>query len=293
MLSVAIFILFFAKAQVDASQLPTWTTLDMPGAMDTAPLGISGDNIIGIYYDTSIGGRAFLYNGTTWTMLDMPGAISTSISGISGNNIVGYYLDASSVTHGFFYTMPSNNPPDFSFPDESTVTGNVRFLQKIPENFKFTEGSKDITKGSEYIKYLQIVLSEEGPDIYPESKVSGVYGDLTKNAVNNFIKTNNFEGESSVLLGKRTVEKLNADLEKFRNAIVMWRSRDKWIEKTVNKEYETYSGTPFGSSFPTSLIETLSPEGSMATAVITGDVLHHGKHIFFKGEDIIQIVGDR
>ncbi|MFA5239492.1 MAG: PEP-CTERM sorting domain-containing protein [Phycisphaerae bacterium] len=78
----------------------TWTAFSKPEALDTWAYDISGNKIIGCYYD-DIGNRehSFLYDGTTWTTLNAPGAYSTHAYGIDGSNIVGYYDDS----HGFLY----------------------------------------------------------------------------------------------------------------------------------------------------------------------------------------------
>src|SRR5208337_4579084 len=87
----------------------TYTTLDDPLASQSPPhpyyafgtqaYGISGNNIVGDYYDSSSNEHGFLYNGSTWTTIDDPlasaGVDGTQANGISGNNIVGYYTDSS------------------------------------------------------------------------------------------------------------------------------------------------------------------------------------------------------
>jgi len=85
----------------------TYTTLDdplAPGATTEAH-GISGGNIVGSYYDSSITRHGFLYNGSTYTTLDDPLGRETFPQGISGGNIVGYYFDSSfpGSDHGFLY----------------------------------------------------------------------------------------------------------------------------------------------------------------------------------------------
>jgi hypothetical protein len=83
----------------------TYTTLDDPlGVNGTIAIGISGNNVVGYYNDSSGNNNGFLYNGSTWTTLNYPGAVGTVAIGISGNNVVGYYfVDSSSYAHGFLY----------------------------------------------------------------------------------------------------------------------------------------------------------------------------------------------
>jgi len=79
----------------------TWKTLDAPGATKTYMTGISGNNIVGLYLETSY--KSFLYDGTTWTTLVMPGVNANQlvVRGIDGSNIVGWY--DKSQAHGFLY----------------------------------------------------------------------------------------------------------------------------------------------------------------------------------------------
>ena len=79
-------------------QAQTYTTLDNPaGTGGTYAYGISGNNIVGWYANSSGWQLGFLYNGSTYTTLNDPlGVNGTYANGISGNNIVGYYYDSSS-----------------------------------------------------------------------------------------------------------------------------------------------------------------------------------------------------
>jgi hypothetical protein len=77
---------------------------DPLGVNGTAAFGISGNNIVGVYLDSSGNNNGFLYNGSTWTTLDDPlGVNGTQVLGIDGNNIVGYYIDSSGNMNGFLY----------------------------------------------------------------------------------------------------------------------------------------------------------------------------------------------
>ena len=81
-----------------------WTTLDMPGALNTSIYGIDGNKVVGVYDFGGYGSwYSFLYNGSTWTTIAKPGATQTQIYGIDGNNLVGAYNDDSNQTHGFLY----------------------------------------------------------------------------------------------------------------------------------------------------------------------------------------------
>jgi hypothetical protein len=83
----------------------TFTTLNVPGATDTIPLGVSGSDIVG-GYDNGGSRYGFVYNGSGYTTLAVPGAVSTIVQGISGGDIVGYYSNSSG-TYGFLYNGSS------------------------------------------------------------------------------------------------------------------------------------------------------------------------------------------
>jgi hypothetical protein len=79
-----------------------FTTLSVPGAIQTRAWGISGNNIVG-YYTGFTGTYGFLYNGSSYTTLSVPGAVTTWAQGISGNDIVGYYKSGTGSMNGFLY----------------------------------------------------------------------------------------------------------------------------------------------------------------------------------------------
>ncbi len=82
-----------------------WQLLDHPDAVQTNPLAISGNRVVGVYYLEGGGSHGFVYDGTTWANLDYPGALYTDATGISGNKIVGtYYSDpGAQYYHSYIY----------------------------------------------------------------------------------------------------------------------------------------------------------------------------------------------
>jgi parallel beta-helix repeat protein len=68
-----------------------------------------------------------------------------------------------------------------------TKTRKIRNIKIIPQDFVFVNDLSYGIEGSE-VKYLQVVLSEEGSDVYPESIISGKFYSLTKGAVERFQK---------------------------------------------------------------------------------------------------------
>ena len=118
----------------------TYTSIDDPlGTNGTYPLGISGTNIVGHYYDSSYVSHGFLYNGSAWTTLDDPLAGNgrgegTCACGVSGGDVVGYYTLSSGADMGFLYDGSTyttlNDPmaigggtPVFGI-DGNTIVGN-------------------------------------------------------------------------------------------------------------------------------------------------------------------------
>jgi hypothetical protein len=92
------------------------------GSWGTIADGISGNNIVGIYYNSS-GTHGFLYDGSTYTTLDDPLGQDTYVEGISGNTIVGWYGVpgyGGEDTHGFIATVPE--PSALALLSVSTIT---------------------------------------------------------------------------------------------------------------------------------------------------------------------------
>ena len=95
-----------------------WTDMEHPyghGPWYSAPRGIDGDNIVGVYwgYRDSREGEpgeqptyhGFFFDGANMHTLDFPGSLQTYPGDIDAFNIVGSYTDASG-THGLVYTIP-------------------------------------------------------------------------------------------------------------------------------------------------------------------------------------------
>ena len=90
------------------------------GIGGTVAKGVSGNNIVGSYLDSSGGSHGFLYNGTTYTTIDDPlGMGGTFLNGIDGSNIVGSYVDSSGQNHGFVATVPE--PSAFALLGAGTI----------------------------------------------------------------------------------------------------------------------------------------------------------------------------
>jgi len=88
----------------------TFTNVDDPLALSsyggTYAAGISGNRIVGGYYNSS-GVHGCVYDGSTYTTLDDPVAVGkTYANGISENTVVGWYYDALGNQHGFIAIVP-------------------------------------------------------------------------------------------------------------------------------------------------------------------------------------------
>src|SRR5580765_2059727 len=84
----------------------TFTTIDNPLAQpgNTWVYGISGNTVVGTYFDNLGQYHGFTEANGVFTTLTPPGSTLSHLAyaiGISGNNVVGYYWDNSDVSRGF------------------------------------------------------------------------------------------------------------------------------------------------------------------------------------------------
>jgi len=99
-----------------------FTTLSVPGAVDTSVYGISDGDMVGTW-DTGSGSdsQGFIYNGSSYTTLNVPGVENTYVSGIDGNNIVGWYDNEGTIA-GFLYDGNSFTILSVPYSQSTTVT---------------------------------------------------------------------------------------------------------------------------------------------------------------------------
>jgi hypothetical protein len=91
----------------------TLTPLSKPGAQRTMLFDISGNLMVGTYYDGS-NYNGVIFDGTSWTTLNMPGSTGSFFRSIDGNTLVGYaYYGA-------------------DWANETSITG-FRLVTSIPE----------------------------------------------------------------------------------------------------------------------------------------------------------------
>ena len=119
-----------------ASAQYTYTTLDNPNTVfseykGSIIEGVSGNNIVGQYYDGAQW-RGYLFDGSTWTTLDAPDSVGfTAAYGVSGNTVVGSYLDSNSVYRGFSYNSGVYTKIDYSGP---LSTDGTTFVLDVSES---------------------------------------------------------------------------------------------------------------------------------------------------------------
>ena len=90
-------------AGLNARAQYNYTTLSLPGSLETEAVGIDGTSIVG-YYSAQLTGGSFLYNGSSYSVFSMGGSSGeTDACGISGNNIVGCYGGVLGSSQGFLY----------------------------------------------------------------------------------------------------------------------------------------------------------------------------------------------
>ena len=152
-----------------------WVTNDpLPFGIwcETMAYGISGTNIVGVYYNTTdYISHGFLLSGTkNWTSLDAPGAKNgTSVRGISGDKIVGYYVDANTNHHGFIYTISAPAVPAVASKiNISNKTVTVSF-NGVPGNIYGVESTTNFVHWS---PVAPVVVSSNSVGVYSEH-VSG------------------------------------------------------------------------------------------------------------------------
>lgn len=134
-LMVSAFVLIVVPAGSVYGTPWTWTTLDFPGARQTQPYAVSGNNVVGWYQDNLGQGGWFLYDGASWTRLYLPNparAQHSEVTGISGSSIAGYYLELSAAGHAFGFingttvTCPGACDTEIWGIDASSIVGRCK-----------------------------------------------------------------------------------------------------------------------------------------------------------------------
>lgn len=122
-LSICVLIVLFGRDYTKGAD--TWKTLDMPGAVQTTPRDIDGNNIVGIYSDNHLKQHCFLYNMITnkWTIIDAPDTSSAHpialIIVLSGDNVMERYYEYAE--RDFMYNIFSQKWTTFDGPGETMI----------------------------------------------------------------------------------------------------------------------------------------------------------------------------
>ncbi|HLJ98264.1 MAG TPA: PEP-CTERM sorting domain-containing protein [Gemmataceae bacterium] len=123
-----------------------YTTLDVPGATATQPVGINNAmQIVGAF---SVGGvllpsHGFLLSGGAYAQLDVPGTVSGTIaSGINASaQIVGYNSGSGFLLTGGNYT-PINVPSSWASPVQATMANGINDSGQIVGGYSFVGGGR-------------------------------------------------------------------------------------------------------------------------------------------------------
>jgi uncharacterized membrane protein len=131
MLCVFGFMLLFAVSAASAADAPKltfkFTTLKVPGAVQTFPSAVSNSGVIvGAYLDSSGASHGFMLKGKKVTPINDPNGTNTSCQGINlgsgATAIAGYYINSSGNSVGFLYTPKNGKFKDIPGPAGATAS---------------------------------------------------------------------------------------------------------------------------------------------------------------------------
>jgi predicted GH43/DUF377 family glycosyl hydrolase len=147
----------------------------------------------------------------------------------------------------------SSNDRDESKAFVQLWMGNkLRYVRQIPNNFaSFDNNLSPYMKGSE-VKYLQVILAEEGPEVYPESKIDSCYDEFTKDAVISFQKRHKID-DTIGFVGLETRKKLTEILNKHRSETY---DRVDVVHDAVINNYKDF----LPDNFPSELILAITSQ---------------------------------
>ncbi len=163
------------------------------------------------------------------------------------------FLRAEEKSYNGYVTITCNDRDEPEIRIPLWMGTKLRYIRQIPRDF--TAFKKDLYYGmkGEDIRYLQVILIEEGPEIYPESKVTGIYDEQTGKAVMEFQRKYRISEHGSGLVGMETRNKLNELLEKYRKETY---DRVSMIFDTVSGFYKQF----LPGNFPIELIFAIASQ---------------------------------
>jgi len=197
-LSICVLIVLFGRDYTKGAD--TWKTLDMPGAVQTTPRDIDGNNIVGIYSDNHLKQHCFLYDMITqkWTIIDAPDMPSANpisiIIVVSGDNVMERYYEYTE--RDFMYNISSQKWTIFYGPggNRDTIGQSVKIFgtdgNMVVGTYTIITGKKDyrlitINQGFVYNGTNYINLDKPGsiagstkPVKVRGNKIIGLYEDI-------------------------------------------------------------------------------------------------------------------
>jgi predicted GH43/DUF377 family glycosyl hydrolase len=92
----------------------------------------------------------------------------------------------------------------------------LKYVRQIPDRFE--SFNDDLYSGirKDDVRYLQVMLAEEGPWIYPESEINSSFDDFTRIAVINFQRKHKINDGTLGSVGAETRKKLTEQLVRYR-----------------------------------------------------------------------------
>jgi hypothetical protein len=124
-----------------------WTFFNSPFGTASSAEGISGDKIIGRYYNIGMnGGGGYIKENDNWTLLNVAGATETVPRDVDGNIIIGQYRMGDWTTRSFLFDganwtyldAPSANSTWAYGVDGNTIVGSYNDASDVSHGFILT-----------------------------------------------------------------------------------------------------------------------------------------------------------
>jgi predicted GH43/DUF377 family glycosyl hydrolase len=91
----------------------------------------------------------------------------------------------------------------------------LKYVRPIPDNFRSFDRDLQFGDRNQDVRFLQVILAEEGPSIYPESEINWSINDFTRRAIIEFQRKHKL-ADSFGYVGSETRKKLTELLNKHR-----------------------------------------------------------------------------
>lgn len=165
--------------------------------------------------------------------------------GASVNVKVEFHRTHKDSSYNGYITIFSNDRDEPEIRIPLWMGAKLKYVRQIPRDF--VSFNQDLFFGmkGDLIRYLQVMLTEEGPEVYPKSKIDGVFDECTKKALLNFQKR--YKLSENGWVGPETRTKLNEILSAYRQENY---DRFSMIYDTVKSAYRRF----LPEKFPLELI---------------------------------------